>query len=80
MRWEESHRPGASPARIFNGRERPIFHHSQHGVEMYIFLCVLAYHLLAAIETALPAQGMHTSWVTVRDILGLTKLPRSSCR
>ena len=49
--------------------ERPIFHHLQHRVETHIFLCVLAYHLLVAIETALLAQGMHTSWATVRDIL-----------
>ena len=30
--------------------ERPIFHHPQNRVHVHIFLCVLAYHLLAAIE------------------------------
>ena len=50
--------------------ERPIFHRLQHRVEAHISLCVLAYHLLVAIETTLLAHGMHTSWATVREILG----------
>ena len=33
--------------------ERPIFHHLEHRVETHIFLCVLAYHLMVAIETTL---------------------------
>jgi transposase len=49
--------------------ERPIFHHLEHRVETHIFLCVLAYHLLVAIETTLLNQGIHTSWATVRDTL-----------
>ena len=49
--------------------ERPIFHHLEHRVETHIFLCVLAYHLLVAIETTLLNQGVHTSWATVRDSL-----------
>ena len=49
--------------------ERPIFHHLEHRVESHIFLCVLAYHLLVAIETTLLRQGIHTSWATVRDLL-----------
>ena len=49
--------------------ERPIFHHLEHRVETHIFLCVLAYHLLVAIETTLLNQGVHTSWATVRDTL-----------
>jgi transposase len=47
--------------------ERPIFHHLEHRVETHIFLCVLAYHLMVAIETTLLNQGMHTSWATVRE-------------
>ena len=31
--------------------ERPIFHHLQHRVQTHIFLCVLAYHLLAHVCT-----------------------------
>ena len=37
--------------------ERPIFHHLEHRVDTHIFLCVLAYHLLVAIETTLLNQG-----------------------
>jgi transposase len=47
--------------------ERPIFHHLGHRVETHIFLCVLAYHLMVAIETTLWNQGVHTSWATVRE-------------
>jgi hypothetical protein len=49
--------------------ERPIFHHLEHRVETHIFLCVLAYHLLVAIETTLLDHGVHTSWATVRETL-----------
>jgi len=49
--------------------ERPIFHHLEHRVESHIFLCVLAYHLLVAIETTLLRQEIHTSWGAVRDLL-----------
>jgi transposase len=49
--------------------ERPIFHHLEHRVESHIFLCVLAYHLLVAIETTLLRQDIHTSWASVRDLL-----------
>jgi transposase len=49
--------------------ERPIFHHLEHRVESHIFLCVLAYHLLVAIETTLARQEIHTSWASVRELL-----------
>jgi transposase len=49
--------------------ERPIFHHTEHRTEAHIFLCVLAYHLLIAIEKTLLDQAIHTSWPTVRDTL-----------
>ncbi len=49
--------------------ERPIFHHKECRVEAHIFLCVLAYHLLIAIEKTLVDQGVHTSWATVREQL-----------
>lgn len=49
--------------------ERPIFHHLEHSVEAHIFLCILAYHLLVAIEETLLDKGVHSSWATVRDIL-----------
>ncbi|MGH7428519.1 MAG: IS1634 family transposase [Candidatus Methylomirabilaceae bacterium] len=49
--------------------ERPIFHQLQHRVETHIFLCVLAYHLLIAIEKTLLDRGVHTSWATLREQL-----------
>ena len=49
--------------------ERPIFHHLEPRVESHIFLCVLAYHLLVAIETTLLRQSIHTLWSSVRDLL-----------
>jgi transposase len=49
--------------------ERPIFHHKECRVEAHIFLCVLAYHLLTAIEKTLLDGGAHTSWATVREQL-----------
>jgi transposase len=49
--------------------ERPIFHHLKHRVQTHIFLCVLAYHLLVAIEKRFLDQGVHTSWATLREQL-----------
>ena len=49
--------------------ERPIFHHKECRVESHIFLCVLAFHLLSAIEKTLLDAGVHTSWATVREQL-----------
>ncbi len=49
--------------------ERPIFHHLKHRVHTHIFLCVLAYHLLVAIEKRFLDQGVHTSWATLREQL-----------
>ena len=49
--------------------ERPIFHHLEHRVQTHIFLCVLAYHLLAVIEKRCLDQGLHTSWATLREQL-----------
>ena len=49
--------------------ERPIFHHLEHRTQTHIFLCVLAYHLLAVIEQYFLDKGIHTSWATLRDEL-----------
>ena len=49
--------------------ERPIFHHLAHRVQTHIFLCVLAYHLLVAIEKRFLDAGIHTSWATLREEL-----------
>lgn len=49
--------------------ERPIFHQRQNRTQTHIFLCVLAYHLLVAIEKRFLDQGIHTSWWTLRQTL-----------
>jgi len=49
--------------------ERPIFHQLAHRVETHIFLCVLAYHLLATVEKTFLDQDMHTSWESLREQL-----------
>ncbi len=49
--------------------ERPIFHHLEHRTQTHIFLCVLAYHLLVAIEKRFLDRGVHTSWATLRGQL-----------
>lgn len=49
--------------------ERPIFHHLQHRAQTHIFLCVLAYHLLVAMEKKFLDRDIHTSWWTLRQQL-----------
>jgi len=48
---------------------RPVYHQVERRVDTHIFLCLLAYHLLVAIEKTLLDQGVHTSWQTLRDAL-----------
>ncbi len=49
--------------------ERAIFHQLKRRVQTHIFLSILAYHLLVAIEKTLLDEGIHTSWLTVKDTL-----------
>jgi transposase len=63
-RVEEAFRSMKSPL-----MERPIWHHLEHRVQTHIFLCVLAYHLLVAIEKMFLDSGIHTSWATLREQL-----------
>jgi len=49
--------------------ERPIYHQLEHRAQAHIFLCVLAYHLLVAIEHQLRCRGDYRSWETIREIL-----------
>jgi hypothetical protein len=63
-RLEDAFRDMKSPL-----MERPIFHHLKNRTQTHIFLCVLAYHLLAAIEHRFLQAGVHTSWWTLRQHL-----------
>ena len=49
--------------------ERPIFHQLERRTQTHIFLCVLAYHLLAVMEKRFLDRGVHTSWWTLRQQL-----------
>jgi transposase len=49
--------------------ERPIFHQLERRVETHIFLALLAYHLLIAIETTLRRHGCHSCWASLRQKL-----------
>jgi len=49
--------------------ERPIFHQLERRVQTHIFICVLAYHLLALIEKLFRNKGIATSWETIRNEL-----------
>ena len=49
--------------------ERPIFHQLKNRTQTHIFLCLLAYHLLVAIEKRFLDKGIHTSWWTIRQQL-----------
>lgn len=49
--------------------ERPLFHQLERRVETHIFLCVLAYHLLTAIEKTLSDKGVHLSFAVLREAL-----------
>jgi transposase len=63
-RAEDAFRDMKSPLVI-----RPIFHHKERRADSHIFLCLLAYHLLTAIEKTLLNQNIHTSWASLRDAL-----------
>jgi transposase len=63
-RAEDAFRDMKSPLVI-----RPIFHQKEHRSDAHIFVSLLAYHLLTAIEKTLLDQGIHTSWASVRDTL-----------
>jgi transposase len=63
-RAEDAFRDMKSPLVI-----RPIFHQKEHRSDAHIFVSMLSYHLLTAIEKTLLDQGVHTSWPSVRDTL-----------
>jgi len=48
---------------------RPNFHQIELRADTHMFISVLAYHILHAIEHKLRLCGDHRSWATIRDIL-----------
>ena len=49
---------------------RPIYHQKQHRSNGHLFITVLAYQLVQVIRRRLCEQGEHSSWQTLRNILG----------
>ena len=48
---------------------RPIYHQKEQRVDAHIFISVLAYHLLHAIEYTLRQKGETRSWNTIKQVL-----------
>jgi hypothetical protein len=48
--------------------------------QTHIFLCVLAYHMLVAIEKRFLDHGVHTSWATLREQLATHHVVTVVCR
>jgi hypothetical protein len=50
---------------------RPVFHHKEHRTEDQLFITVLAYQLVQAIQRKLEAAGEPMSWSRLREILSV---------
>ncbi|MBX3669406.1 MAG: IS1634 family transposase [Rhodocyclaceae bacterium] len=52
---------------------RPIYHSKQARSDGHLFISVLAYQFVQVLRTRLKAQGIHTSWSGLRDILSVQR-------
>ncbi len=48
---------------------RPVFHHGTKRTKAHLFISVLSYHLLSAIEHSLRLVGDNRSWSTINETL-----------
>jgi hypothetical protein len=48
---------------------RPVYHQKEMRVDGHIFLSILAYHLLHAIEYTLQHHGDHSRWATIKRLV-----------
>lgn len=48
---------------------RPIFHHKEARSDAHLFITVLAYQFVQLIRRRLQQQGVHDSWVSLRETL-----------
>ncbi len=48
---------------------RPIYHSKDERIEGHLFITVLAYHLAHFVRTKCKAEGIHSSWATMRTEL-----------
>lgn len=49
---------------------RPIYHQKETRIDGHLFISIIAYHLLHTIRYQLKAKGIHSSWQTIREVLG----------
>ncbi len=52
---------------------RPIFHSKEARSDGHLFISVLAYQFVQIIRTRLKAQGIHTSWAGLREVLAVQR-------
>jgi len=50
---------------------RPVFHHKEERTEGHLFITVLAYQAVQAIRNRLKAQGVNSSWTTLKETLSV---------
>ena len=48
---------------------RPIYHQTAERTEAHLFITVMAYHLLATIESIMTQKGDTRTWSTLRDVM-----------
>ena len=58
---------------------RPIFHRKDIRTEAHLFISMLAYHLLVAIEYRLSMKGDYRCWRTIRNILSTHQRTTVNC-
>jgi transposase len=59
---------------------RPVFHQLDRRAETHIFICILAYHLLVAIEKLLQGAGIFSSWETIKKELSTHQIVTASMK
>ncbi|MHB1290847.1 MAG: hypothetical protein ACYCY5_01470 [Sulfuricella sp.] len=52
---------------------RPIFHSKEERSDGHLFISVPAYQFVQVIRTRLKAQGIHTSWAGLREVLAVQR-------
>jgi hypothetical protein len=50
---------------------RPVYHHKQERTEGHLFITVLAYQGVQVLRQKLKSQGIHDSWISLREIFSV---------
>jgi len=57
---------------------RPVYHSKEDRADGHLFITVLAYQLVQFLRVGLKAAGIHDSWASLREILGVQRRVTSS--